>query len=674
MSRFKGGSNPLPPPPQPLPFDRLPGFARHIIDPGAVPPFPNANGVLHPYPPTSQHQMNTNGNGRHVAYPHPLPVIDGGSTQQQPKSRKTRRADSTGTHNHENAPVATNGSAHTQAIFIPNRNSASPDQTELSRNTEKRNKRSVSFNESAQTSNRGYRANNGNGSGIPSRSRHSSGGTPGPSSSSRTKPKTSSSSQNKYTYVEPGTVQQPIPIPSTGASTSNRAKIIPGAHPEERIIPPREPLPPKFMREEPTAQSSVGWARRPQEGSSSHHYHRRRDHDERRRSYQGVSISRHVRGGVMSDGETDEVENRLNSASAFVAGYGSGYEEGLGYASASASAYRPYIPPPPHPERAMFSHGVVASTTSMQSVSVSASVDSEEVMTPRARPAETHRDSEPSTSTTTATWGSSSSDLLGRVPPASSQPPPPAVVGLQQQLGQILSNDNRPRTHDLPVVDDTPGRQSLTSHLSSVSSWGTVTTPSTSARGSFSDLNLIGLPQAQAVVRGDTETSTPVLGGEGDGTTSWLLGTYPNPRATQTSSSMGFTVEPRAGVVHTQGYSSEDERPRHHRSVSHPHVGTTTTGTTASGQNTNGTPSSQIGIGRSQQQQHRRRHTVTQSVSLDSGSLPPMGLGLTFDPSSSTATTATVDAQQQGGAAVQEGIRAPAPRMGGPNVITLWRP
>lgn len=374
----------------------------------------------------------------------------------------------------------------------------------------------------------------------------------------------------------------------------------------------------------------------------------------------------------MSDGETDEVENRLNSASAFVAGYGSGYEEGLGYAS--ASAYRPYIPPPPHPERAMFGHGVVASATSMQSVSVSASVDSEEVMTPRARPAETHRDSEPSTSTTTATWGSSSSDLLGRVPPASSQPPPPAVVGLQQQLGQILSNDNRPRTHDLPVVDDTPGRQSLTSHLSSVSSWGTVTTPSTSARGSFSDLNLIGLPQAQAVVRGDTETSTPVLGGEGDGTTSWLLGTYPNPRATQTSSSMGFTVEPRAGVVHTQGYSSEDERPRHHRSVSHPHVGTTTTGTTASGQNTNGTPSSQIGIGRSQQQQHRRRHTVTQSVSLDSGSLPPMGLGLTFDPSSSTATTATVDAQQQGGAAVQEGIRAPAPRMGGPNVITLWRP
>lgn len=358
----------------------------------------------------------------------------------------------------------------------------------------------------------------------------------------------------------------------------------------------------------------------------------------------------------MSDGETDEVDSRLNSASAFVAGYGSGYQEGFGY----ASAYRPYVPP----QRDMVqgsgqsTHGMVAGAASIRSVSI----DPEDVMTPRARPAEAHRGSE-LPPTNNAAWGSSNAP--GRAPTASSRP-----VGLQQ-LDQILRDNttNRPRTRDLPP-GDTPGRQSLNSLQGSVSSWGTVATPSASARGSFSDLNLIGLPQA--VARGDAEDgpqSAPVLGGDhpddDEHGTPRLLGTYP-PRAVQTSSSMGFTAEPR--VVHSQGYFSEDERPRHLRSFSHPDV---PAAAASESRRQNETPSSQT-----RRPQQHRRHTVTQSVSLDSGALPPtqtMGLGLTFDPSTAAASATSAPFAVDAGGAAHERIRAPAPRMGGPNVLTLWR-
>lgn len=531
MSRYKGGSNPLPPPPQPLPIDRFPGFAR--IEPG------------------SRHDANGNGNGRGVYL----------ESTQHP-SRRTRRTESVNVNGTHASNGNGTGSAHTQAVFIPS--------------TEKeKHKRRVPGTGAESSKRGGHRDRPAQGEG--SSSRHSS-----------TRPGSSSQPQNKYPGVHP------------------RAKIIPGAYPEERIIPPREPLPPKFMRDETPPTSS------------------RRPHEGHRRLHQGVneytssSGSRYGGRGGASDGESDEVEleRRLDSASAFVAGYGSGYEEGLGYA-ASAASYRPYIPPPPPPLPSSF--GVQNMVASMQSVSI----DSDDVLTPRVRPGEPP--------TATAAWGSS-----GRVPTASAQP------GLQQ-LDQIL-HDHPPRPRDsnlnttlnLPM-GDTPGRQSL----HSVSSWGTVPTPSASSRGSFSDLNLIGLPQT-VVVRGEeTETETEGEEGADERGVGGLLGTYP-PRAVQTASSMGFTVEPLR-LVHTQGYFSEDERPtRHHRSFSHPHAATQ-----------NETAETQT------RSQHHRRHSVTQSVSLDSGSLPPMGLGLTFDPSSSTLT--------------HEGIRAPAPRMGGPNVLTHWR-
>jgi hypothetical protein len=71
---------------------------------------------------------------------------------------------------------------------------------------------------------------------------------------------------------------------------------------------------------------------------------------------------------------------------------------------------------------------------------------------------------------------------------------------------------------------------------------------------------------------------------------------------------------------------------------------------------------------------HSRQHSLTQSVSLDSGTHSPSiygsqptanALDLTFDTAVPLAVDTTGETNTQ--------IRAPAPRMGGPNVLDLWR-
>ena len=151
--------------------------------------------------------------------------------------------------------------------------------------------------------------------------------------------------QNKYPYIEsdvigpsqasqnPQTVQQP---------TNNRARIIPGASPTQRVIPP----PVRFMYADSQGHAETDWETevRPRD-----QYGRQYRHHDRRRSFRGrdeFTTAGQPRGTAMvsaSDGEIDDVQGRLVSASAFVAGYGSGYNEGFGYASTYRREYVPEV-------------------------------------------------------------------------------------------------------------------------------------------------------------------------------------------------------------------------------------------------------------------------------------------------------------------------------------------
>jgi len=235
--------------------------------------------------------------------------------------------------------------------------------------------------------------------------------------------------------------------------------------------------------------------------------------------------------------------------------------------------------------------------------------------------------------------------------------------GSGQTLEQVLRSDTaapsrevRSRGTNLEEArPDTIGRHSINSIPSSASSWGTV---DTSARGSMSDLGLIGLHRGG--VRGQ--------GSIGDAEEDVEAGT---PRVRPANLPLGFVAEPRATLP--QGYVSEDERPRHLRSLSYPeppviviedhdrHI-------TSQG-------------GHTTRPNHQRRHSLAQSVSLDSGALPPSvygsqstgnALALTFD--ASTANDASVPSAINTRGVSPNHIRAPAPRVGGPNVLNLWRP
>jgi len=282
----------------------------------------------------------------------------------------------------------------------------------------------------------------------------------------------------------------------------------------------------------------------------------------------------------------------------------------------------------------------------------------DDMTTPRSGRPEVHRRS----TTGNSEWGST--NLLA-VPPSGA-----LREGSHRTLEQVLRSDGevipRPRPRDSNTVEvrqDIAGRNSMNSVNSSASSWGTV---HTSARGSMSDLGLIGLHRGGGVTGqgsvAEGSQSTPMFGRDiesetegGAGSSTPRMGwVMPRP----------FPAEPR--TTRSQGYASDDERPRHLRSVSHPEV---PFATNESHDLHNSSHDDQA-----IQPNHARSHSLTQPVSLDSGAPPPSvyvsqptgnALALSFD----DAAPFAVDAR----GATHEQIRAPAPRVGGPNVLNLWR-
>jgi len=152
--------------------------------------------------------------------------------------------------------------------------------------------------------------------------------------------------QNKYPYIE----SDLLGIGASGrviepTSNSNRARIIPGASPTHRVIPPQVPPLPKFLRNNAVPPGDTD--HQTQDWPKDRHSRRHRN-DDRRRSLRGMDElasrgpgrSHGTAAASLSDGE-DSVKTRLVSASAFVSGYGAGYDEGYGYASVYHQGYMP---------------------------------------------------------------------------------------------------------------------------------------------------------------------------------------------------------------------------------------------------------------------------------------------------------------------------------------------
>jgi len=144
--------------------------------------------------------------------------------------------------------------------------------------------------------------------------------------------------------------------------------------------------------------------------------------------------------------------------------------------------------------------------------------------------------------------------------------------------------------------------------------------------------------------------------GSGTPQASWYI---PPPPESQ-----DLVVDPQAHQP--QVYINDDEQPRHSRSLSSYTAVPLSTNETDDRQN-----SRQDG-NQTNQPRHSRHHSLTQSVSLDSSTpaasvygTPGNALALTFDATAPFAVDTRGETHEQ--------IRAPAPRMGGPNVLNLWR-
>jgi hypothetical protein len=359
-------------------------------------------------------------------------------------------------------------------------------------------------------------------------------------------------------------------------------------------------------------------------------------------------------GSSFSDGE--DIESRLVSASAFVSGYGSGYDEGYGYAAAYSRDYM-RSRQDDYAVRRPGSSEYGVGGLGLQGIPRSSAVtedhpDSvEDMTTPRPRHSEPHRRRANSTSE----WRSI--DLLA-LPPSGG-----VRQGSHRTLDQVLGTDRavhpreaRPGDPNMgEATQNMAGRNSMNSTNSSMSSWGTV---ETSIRGSMSDLGLIGLHRGGVTGHGsaaDGAHTTAIFGRDledDDEAGTPRTATF-NPRSVP----LGFQVEPRAARAR-----GDNERARHSRSLSHPVVPLPLDGS-----------SNQHSSLHDGQSPHSRQPSLTQSVSLDSGARPPSiygsqpsnALDLTFD----AGVPFSVDAVESSNAQ----ICAPTPRVGGPNVLDLWR-
>jgi hypothetical protein len=629
VTRYKNVHNPLPPPPQPLPLDRFPSLGRH---------FPSESST------TSQASVTS--------------VTATNSHTSRPTTRNGRHRDTSWN-------LGANGSAHTHAIIIPGSTAAAADQVQMASSTE--SKKSMSDHRSRAIE-EDRRVTEG-----PSRNRQY------PQTQSAEPRQSAQSSQrhlqpqNQYPYIQSNFLgASELPRPTHAAtsahtqiaqpSTNSQARIIPGASPTHWVIPPPLPSVPRYIYSDVHARAETDWES--EERPKDRYNRRHRSRNQRRSRDESSSASGQARGMPMtsaSDGETDDVESRLVSASAFVAGYGSGYDEGLGYSTVyTRGGYVPAVqrdysaPNSDSPENGVGGLGLIGIPGNIAVTGRVVQENSDgpaDVTTPRQRPTQSRPNG------TLTDWGTATLPIGG------------PREGSRQTLEQLLetgaapSRDARSRGANVEEARrDTIGRHSLNS-VSSASSWGTV---NTSAQGSMSDLGLIGLDRGGVTGQGSIAEGSqiiPMIGTEEGGE----AGT---PRVGRADLPLGFVVEPRA--TRPQGYASDDERPRHLRSLSGPEL----PAVVDDDHNRHSIRYDEQSI----RPHYTRRHTLAQSVSLDSGTLPPSAYGLqtdgnalalTFDASAPVNTSAPFTINARG--VSPEYIRAPAPRMGGPSVLNLWR-
>jgi hypothetical protein len=631
---------------------------------------------MHPTPvPTKGHLQSItfadNGYGRSddyerthsSTYPN-TPYVNGGGALYTSRAHPNGHRSASQNHNH-----VSSGSGRTHTMFVPDGAPGPRDG--------KRSKKLAGEDGKAD----GRLSSNG------ARHRSASTSQPYPHIADETtisRPKPDAQPHYDNPYLNGNTPIGLLALRAMAPHPSNRSKVLPGAAPEERIIPPRLPPAPKAVqdrgiREHENAEREARRRRR----------HRDREEEHRRRSYQGAdeqaprasskgkqrsrSRPRGMAVASYSDGEEvrasgrgdNNVQNRLESAAAYVSGFGLGYDQGYSY---TASAYsQTYMPPradgyaarrQPEPSESEFEEAVgslgllgVPGDAVITGTVTEAHPD-DELTTPRP----THTEEDHGRANGTSAWNSVSSLTL---------PPPPGSVreGSHRTLEQILSPDVPnvlPRPRDLRVVDvrqqHPDGRNSIHSLNSMASSWGTV---HTSTRGSMSDLGLVNLNHVTVYGGGSVAGGTPLFGQDFD---TPRLATFPPPPPP------GFQVEsgtPRSTRSHE---SNNEQHSGHMRSLSYSGV------SLSSHDDSTERNRSHQQDEQTTQTPHSQRPSLTQSVSLDSGSLPPSNyssqvtgnaLDLTFDMAAAPFAVDTTGV-------TNEHIRAPAPRMGGPNVISLW--
>lgn len=635
LSRYTSTNNPLPPPPQPLPLDRfpLPLLSRHFSIDSTSPP---DHSYVSAVPAAVSRARSDSEQALRV-----LPLLDGTSNS----------------HGYL-ANANSNGSAHTHAMYIPNSG-------DLTKANGKANRDPLTIARDAE----------------PTRGRKVSDVhiTPAQPASS-TKSKHSTPSQdviNQYRTSPPvkpdRRAQQPEQI------TVKSRSLVPDPEPTKRVYPPRD-LVPSYLRD-------TSDARTPRYGSFE----------------------------IDSD-EEDEGSRRLNLARAHVAGYGEGLNEAHSYANGrvyppargdhiyaisndryvvptrdastsirdATSSNTRYAPPPRDLTAPVRDTAYSSTHNAPRNAGVTMSVQPSATYHDAATPRASHGRLDSSSST--SSWVSQP------VPPL----PPSTDRSASERMTQssVLSASPTPyivqnREPPADVRGSRSARTSMNSMNSSLefnSSWG-----ERSRHDSIGSLSSLGLPNtvSHGGVRGQgpVAMTSPMFPRELDSDSETdqprpypqtRLPIVETPTHQYHGSSHGSSHGPSHGSSQAprrprlQGYMSDDERIRYPRNTSSSfsqHQPSPVHDPYRSN------PSEDLRV------QLGRRQSLNQSASLDSGTPPPLlsshrahsltpgdnALALTFQNSPPGSF-------YHGRRQSPEQIRAPAPRVGGPTVLTtMWR-
>ncbi|KAF7982730.1 hypothetical protein HWV62_26598 [Athelia sp. TMB] len=619
LSRYTNTNNPLPPPPQPLPLDRFPLLSRHFsVDSGSPPEH---------QPPAAVSQSRKRADSDNAL--RVLPLLDGTSNA-----------------NGYNSSIIPNGSAHTHAVYIPNggapidlhgkpNGKAGRDQAPGNRDPEQPRPRKVSDNAASRP--------------LPttsSKQKHTT-----PSQDIITQYRTSPPHKVDIDpRAAPRRAQQPEQI-------AVKPRILPEPEPTKRVYPPRD-LVPSYLRDAL---------------------------DGRRDRY----------GSYDSDEETGELAMRLNLARAHVAGYGQGLNEAHGgRASGQTNGHVSDEGYPPTRGGYAYSSSNDRYAASTRDTTASVREQAYPSVYPSAYPAQRNPGVALSAEPAVAhpDTGATPRQVHGRLDSTSSASAPSWLVmppssersaSEHMTLSSVHSASPTPyivQTRHAPAADTRSvhtGRSSMNSSLEFNSSWG-----ERSTHDSIGSLSSLGLPNTVSYggVRGQGSVAmtSPMILRELDSDserdeprnqTQPRPATHQHPSHVYRDTSHAAQQTPRRPRL--QGYMSDDERIRYPRSQS-------SSVTLPQGPaihdpyRHNASDELRMQVG--------RRQSLNQSASLDSGTPPPLSshraqsqtpgdnaLALTFQNS-------PPESFYYGRRQTPEQIRAPAPRVGGPIVLsTMWR-